>query len=112
MISTWALWMTTKEGQTLCNLDRTLGFEFVRVANEVGAFSIVMPDDFDDTLLQLDNRVEIWRMFPGVGKLVFTGLVRGWEWATDRDGLTTLTISGDCINALLSRRVVYRGYTT
>ena len=111
-MNTWALWMATKEGLTLCSLDTTLGFEYSRVANGVGTFEILMPPDFDDMLLQLDNRVEIWRMFPGVSTLAFTGVVRGWKWKTDKNGMTTLTISGQCINHLLKRRVVYRGYST
>ncbi len=109
----WALWMATKEGQTLCSLDMTLGFEFLRVANAVGTFEIVMPPDaVDEELLTSDNRIEIWRMFPGVSTLAFTGVVRGWKWKTDKTGQTTLTISGSCINHLLKRRVLYRGFTT
>jgi len=111
-MDTWTLWMVTKDNATLCNLDNTLGFEFLRVAGQVGSFQVIMPDDFDDTLLLLDNRIEIWRVFPGLSALAFCGLVRGWKWKTDKTGATTLTIKGQCINHLLSRRVLVRGYST
>jgi len=109
----WSLWMATKEGQILCSLDRTLGFEFLRVANAVGNFEIAMPpDEVPDNLLEADNRVEIWRNFPGFSHLAFTGVVRGWKWKTDKQGVTILTISGRCVNHLLKRRVVLREYST
>ena len=108
----WQLWMATKEGITLCSLNDNLGFEYLKAANAVGTFDITLPPDFDATLMQADNRVEVWREFPGYSALVFAGLVRGWGWVTDSKGMTTFFIKGRCINHLLKRRILTRGYTT
>jgi len=108
----WDLWMATKEGVTLCDLNETLGFEFSKVVNGVGTFEIILPPNFDATLMLAYNRVEVWREFPGLTALVFAGLVRGWGWETDRKGATTFFIKGRCVNHLLRRRILLREYST
>jgi len=92
-------------GVRLNVLDQAGGFQYARIANGLGAFSITLPGDFDRDLLRVDRLVEFWRASEGqrLG-LEFIGFLRGWTWNTDANGQTTLTIRGPDMNDLLRRR--------
>ena len=106
----WSVYLTDKNGVRLTDLNDNFGFEFTRIANSVGSFSIDLPPTFDDTLLSKDSRIEIYRNFEGKSKLVFCGLVNEWELTGTVDAKTV--VGGRCINHLLKRRILVRGYTT
>ena len=103
----WSIYLMNREGLRLTSLDRCLSLDFVRVVNGVGAFTLEMPSDFDVNLLRSDYRVEMWRLFPGgAPAMMFAGLITEFEFRTDSNGRTSIWIYGDCINALLTRRVI------
>lgn len=105
----WEVWLTTDRGVRLRMLEDNLGFEFVRTVNKVGSFEIVLPPDFEREFMRLDYRVEFWRRPPGGEKmLMFTGLVRAWEYRTDRQGRTLLFLRGTCLKDLLRRRIILK----
>jgi len=104
MPSGWSVWLTDHNGRRLADLSANQGFEFVKHQNAVGSFDITLEQGFDDTLLGKDYRVEIWRDFDGESRLLFAGLVHGWENEGTDD--PKLRVSGACLNHLLKRRVI------
>jgi photosystem II stability/assembly factor-like uncharacterized protein len=105
-VADWALYLIDKSGFTITHLNDNFGFEFTRIANSVGSFSVDMPPTFDESILTKDCRVEIYRIFEGGAKLVFCGLVNEWELTGTVDQRTT--IGGRCINHILKRRIILK----
>ena len=104
----WSVYLTDYNGLRLADMSDNHGFEFLRVANNVGAFNINLAEDFDDSLLAQSYRVEFWRNFAGKSALLFTGLVDRW-FLEGQQG--DLRVDGKCVNHLLDRRVIIREYT-
>lgn len=101
-------WLTDNTGTvTLALLDNLLSFQYVRVQNDIGAWWVELPADFDLDLVQVDGRVGFWRGWgPGTLSLDFVGLIRRIVHVLDKDGLETLVIGGPCANDILVRRIV------
>src|SRR3990167_9897346 len=102
------LWLTDNTGETrLTLLDTFLAFEYARVQNDVGAWWVELPADFDEDLIMVDGRVEFWRGWEQ-GKLAldFVGFIRRLRFEMDKDGQETITISGPDANDILDRRIV------
>jgi hypothetical protein len=101
-------------------IDNFTSLSFQHKLNDVGSFTIVMPDtfaveygisDLQDkiSLFQLDGQVEIWRAdslteMPKYKE--FVGLFRKMTPSIDSDGKRIATIEGFCPNHLLTRRVI------
>jgi hypothetical protein len=102
------IWLTDNTGDTrLALLDSALAWQYARVQNEVGAWWVQLSGDFDETLVQIDGRVEFWRGWDtGKLSLDFVGLVRRITIEMDDNGLETVTISGPDPNDILDRRIV------
>jgi len=101
-------------GVRLMNINEAYRFEYIRKVNDVGAFEIMLPGDFDAPMLEAgyDRRIEFWRKPPaGNMQREFLGFVKKTRWQTDANGFTTLTVSGPGVNDLLARRYVLV-YTT
>jgi hypothetical protein len=102
------LWLTDNTGETrLALLDTFLEFEYARVQNDVGAWWVELPANFDEDLITVDGRVEFWRGWEA-GKLAldFVGFIRRLRFEMDKDGQETITISGPDANDVLDRRIV------
>lgn len=94
-------------GERIALLDRVLWFNYVRVYNAVGSFSIELPHDFTANLIQIDQRINIWRKPPGGPKrLEFAGILKTRSTGVDESGLLHRVIGGPCLNWLLGSRVV------
>ena len=108
MAANFELWLTDNTGAVrLALLDRMLAFEYARVQNDVGAWWVELPADFDVSLITVDGRVEFWRGWD-VGKLSldFVGFIRRLRFEMDKDGQEIITISGPDANDILDRRIV------
>jgi hypothetical protein len=103
----YQLWLLRDDGTRLKRLGNVISFSYTRVVNNVGHFAIVLPGDFDRSLLAYDRRVAIYRKPPGGAmSLVFVGLIRGRRKLTDAGGNSRRTIRGYDLNGLLRRRIV------
>ncbi len=102
------IWLSNPAGQHLALLDKTMGFGYSRALNAPGAWSVLLPADFDTDLLALDSRLEFWRRANAISPLRFMalGLLRTWTYKTDERGTTSLVIGGHDQNRLLRRRIV------
>ena len=52
----YELYLSTDRGVRLKLLDQAGGFTYAHVANDIGAFSIIQPGDFDRGLLRVDRQ--------------------------------------------------------
>lgn len=103
----WEVWLDDARGNRIMLLDGMMGLSLVRVANNVGAWDIILPGDFDVNLVRLDGMVEFWRTPEGGSKkLINVGMCRGWTYSGDDAGLETLIIWGCDGVELLNRRIV------
>lgn len=82
-------------------------FEYLKVLNDVGFFSLQVPLSFDRSLIRRDARIEFWRAYPGGAlRLEQVGLLRRAQFATDAGGKTSIVLSGPDLNHLIKRRYV------
>lgn len=103
----WQVWLDDPVGNRLAVLDELISLSVSMVANDIGAFQVVLPGYFDDSLLHLDSLIEFWRSPEGgTLRLVRVGMVRKWVYTEDDDGNEFLVISGPDQMELLSRRIV------
>ena len=108
MAVNYELWLTDNTGETrLALLDMFSSFQYARVQNDVGAWWVELPADFDEDLITVDGRVEFWRGWEA-GKLAldFVGFIRRLRFEMDKDGQEIITISGPDANDILDRRIV------
>jgi len=107
MIGNYELWLDHWDGTRLAYLDSWLNLEYTRALHNVGALSLQMPSSFDDSLLKLDYKIEVWRALPGQSKrLENVYLLRGWKQWTDEHGVNYTTLFGVDGNDILKRRTV------
>jgi hypothetical protein len=104
MKSTWEIWLDTPEGARIALLDKTGGFTVTKTANAAGYFSLVLPPDFDRSLIRQDSIIEFWRAPEGGAmSIVLAGFVRGLAMAGTPP---IVTVTGYDGNYLLGSRVV------
>lgn len=103
-ITIWIL--NASNGMPLAVLDQFDVLEYVKVTNNVGAFSVQVPSSFDFSLLREDTRVCIYRKPTSGAKILdFVGLIRYVERRVSA-GQMYRTVAGPCINDLLNTRIV------
>lgn len=103
----WEVWLSTPDGYRHTTLASFSRFSLVKTANDVGHFSITMPNTLSPHLLKLDSLVEFWRKTgDGIPYLEFVGFLRSWKYEETGGGLETITLSGPDGNDLLNRRIV------
>lgn len=103
----WEVWMCDPYGVRIKHLDELINLTIVRVANNIGAWKVNLPGDFDESLLKTDNIFEFWRR-PEGGSLSnqMAGFYRKSRYYTDAAGLDFTELSGVDGNDLLRRRIV------
>ncbi len=101
------VWLTTPAGVKIALLDTHMGFRYTRAVNLAGAFKLPLGGVFDDSLLAIDQRVQVWRQ-PTGGALYldFQGFIRDIRRSDDKNDRRTTTILGGDMNYLLSSRIV------
>lgn len=95
------------DGAVIATIPRVLSFSYTEVLNNLGAFSIALPGDFDTSLLAKDRVIDISRKPPD-GQLarVFRGLVTRIVLADDINNNPNNSIHGQHINKVLEWRTV------
>lgn len=102
------LWVTDDKGDRLLLLDNVESFQWNRVINDVGRCRVQLPGDFDQTLLRVDNHIEVWRASDLTEKLRLENafFIRRTRSFTNPGGLTTVRVFGVDPNDFLKRRIV------
>ena len=101
------IWLDDPEGNRLALLDKFLSAKWARVVNNLGAWSIVLPDTFDENLFRIDGLVEFWRRpTGGVLTLDRVGQLRYPAYKGQRDGQDALIIGGYDMMDLLQTRII------
>jgi len=102
----YEFWLTTDAGVRIQLLDETLWLAAGRQVNNIGSFSMGLPNTFDTDLVKPDRMVQVWRA-PQGGRLALWRVyfVRWWRWET-QDSDEVFTIGGPDCNDLLRRRIV------
>jgi len=110
----YELWLTTDSGVRLKSLHHAIWFQASRVVNRIGHMSMRVPWTFDDSLIQPDRMVQIWRApSGGKPKLWRPYFIRKWRFETGTSGDEFVYLYGVDPNDLLRRRIVahYAGET-
>ena len=106
MSGRYEIWLCDDRGQRLRVLEPA-EFEYVRVVNTIGTFSLAFSGNLAAEWIALDRMVQIWRAAEGARpRLEFLGFIRRWGWSTDQNGLTVLRVGGPDAVDLLRRRIV------
>lgn len=100
--SAYEFWLTTDAGMRIQLLNEVLSLAASRQVNNVGSFSMGLPNSFDTGLIRPDRMVQIWRA-PQGGRLALWRVyfVRWWRWEDE-----VFMIGGPDCNDLLRRRIV------
>ena len=103
MPARYEVYLANDDGEIVADLMPNLGFEYLRVVNDRGVWSLTLEHDaLDDALVKQDQMIHIWRALPGARlRLDFVGFLRHWFYTEH-----TLTLAGYCLNDLLRRRVI------
>jgi hypothetical protein len=100
----WLLHPAT--GVQMALLDHQEGLEYARRTNEVGSFTLMLPDTFDQAMAQKDARLIVWRQPSGGRKSIdFAGLVRYWVYQYV-SGVLRRGLAGPCYNDILDTRII------
>lgn len=100
----YTLWLTTDAGEPQALIEPILRLEYKLVTNGVGVLVLVLPRSFDERLLRVDWRLEVWR---GAGTTLALEGETCWfirYWA--RDEQDNLIVRAYSATTLLTRRIV------
>jgi len=99
--------LRTHDGEELTTLSNVVKWDLVRVANDIGWWTVTLTADFPREFLRIDNIIEFWRQPSGASEtLLMVGFLRYFEWKTDETGKTQLMIGGPDPIELLNRRII------
>jgi hypothetical protein len=103
----WQIELCRDDGTRLCIIDTVGAFSMTSIVNNVGNFTLTLPQGFNKTLIARDRRILFWRR-PASGSmyLEFEGLIRKITTSADEYGNITRIIGGPSLEYLLSGRVV------
>ena len=102
----YEIWLSDQYGTRLALLDTILEMDIIKLINNVGYGSFTLPGDFDQTLLGLDNMIEVWRA-PAGGSLILENVyfLRRFEFS-NTGGLDVIHVGGPDGMDLINRRIV------
>jgi len=103
----WEIWLGDPQGFRVAQASNILSLDCARVINDIGAFALTLPGDFDPRYIIRDGIVEILRN-PGAGvaRWVSVGFIRAITYAEDARGEDVIILEGPDQNDLLNRRIV------
>ena len=107
-MTTHEIWLDDQYGRRLAFLETLIGFDVVKVANEVSVCMVTVPSTFDISLLRVDNLIEFWRTpTDGSPRLENIFFLRHISYEEDTSGNDVVVLGGPDANDLLARRIVY-----
>jgi hypothetical protein len=112
MAGSYEIWLTDDHGLRLALLDYTLPFNATRDTGVIAHCTVNVPATFDESLIQLDYGIQIWRAPPGGRMSLWRPyFLRKWRFDTTADGEEVIKLTGVDCNDLLRRRhvIAYAG---
>lgn len=119
MAGSYELWLTDDYGRRLANcdgetlLDRVVDMQASRVVNDVGSLFLRVPATFDQSLIAVDNMVQVWRAPAGATLQLWRPyFIRKWRFEMHGSEEHILIWGRDPVD-LLARRIIaaYAGST-
>ncbi len=106
-MANYEIWYCDDIGNRIANIATAESFDYVKVAGDVGIMTMTLPvTGAVWEQVKPDHRIHIYRQpINGSMALEFVAFLQGFNWATDKNGLTNFTMSGECPNTLLTRRI-------
>lgn len=98
------IWLTTPTGTRVIPLAHYDRLNYTRAVNAVGELEIVLPGEFDSSLVRIDGLILVSRN--GRLETETAWLVREVKRATDANGVRKVTLTAVSGNDLLRRRIV------
>jgi len=99
--------IASSAGVRLAPVETMVSLAWQRVVNGVGWFELVLPGEFDESLLLPDAQIIISvQPLGGVKGVDFVGMVRALSFETDDNGVDIITVAGPDANELFKRRIV------
>jgi hypothetical protein len=103
-------WLCDQYGRRLTLVDNLIGFEIVKVVNDISYCSVTLPGNFHatyKTMIDVDYMVEFWR-HPAQGSMRLESVffVRDIIYEEDFKGNDIIILAGPDGNDLLNRRIV------
>jgi hypothetical protein len=83
--------------------------DYVRVENDIGALTLVLPGDYDGANFKKDSVISVWRSIDGATPYLDTDtvwLLRRKRWQQQTRGAAFWTLYAYDLNHLLKRRIV------
>jgi hypothetical protein len=108
--TTYEVWLCDQYGRRLTILDNLIGFDIVKVVNDVSYCSVTLPGNFNETYqtqIGVDYMIEFWRS-PAQGAMTLENVffVREIYYEEDTKGNDIIILAGPDGNDLLDRRIV------
>jgi hypothetical protein len=108
--TTYEVWLCDQYGRRLTILDNLIGFDIVKVVNDVSYCSVTLPGNFNETYqtqVGVDYMIEFWRS-PAQGAMTLENVffVREIYYEEDIKGNDIIILAGPDGNDLLDRRIV------
>jgi hypothetical protein len=111
--SRYEMWVCDAAGRRIFQITiqepRGWEFEYVKVVNGVGKFTLKYPAILRGKSILTDNQIQFWRAGPSTTRpmrLDFLGFLRYYKYRQDKDGRRWTDIKGHDTNGLLGRRIV------
>jgi len=95
------------DGTRKAYLDSLTELSYTRVLHGVGVAVLTLPSSFDDSLAQMDYKIEVERNRRGTMKQLEVYLMRKPRRETDAQGVNRTVLTGVHGNDILQRRVVW-----
>ncbi len=103
----YEVWISRLDGTRLQALDSFVALSYGKVANNIGAFALILPDLYDVSLFDKDRLISIWRKPSGGAQyLEFRGPVLQMFEREEANGNYQLTLYGASLTHLLKRRII------
>ena len=105
-MATYSIYLGDPFGTRLADASNFLALEYSRVVNDIGTATLVLPGDFDASLIRVpDGRLEIWRRLPAASQEYLdtetTWLMKKITYDRDDRGRQTIIVEADTPLCLL-----------
>ncbi len=106
-MANYEIWYCDDIGNRIASIATVEKFEYVKVAGDVGVMTMSLPvTGAVWEQVKPDHRIHIYRQpVNGSMALEFVAFLQGFNWTTDKNGLSNFPMAGECPNTLLTRRI-------
>ncbi len=107
-MANYEIWYCDDLGNRIAPINNVIQFEYTKVAGDVGKMSLTVPIQGKIWEQEkVDYRVHIYRQpINGSMSLEFVAFLQVFIPKTEKNGLATYTLIGECANTLYTRRII------